>query len=141
MALVAMGIAHSNQQRDAWCGSLVVCPSTLVGHWVSEIKRFFPSGSVLRPLGLSNGRDIKRELAKTKQSCRGWNVAITSYALLRSNAGIFASRKWTYCILDEGHLLRNPETATARASRRLRGAHKVILSGTPVQNSVYDRTY
>ena len=41
-------------------------------------------------------------------------------------------------MLDEGHLLKNPNTATAKAARKVRAKHKVILSGTPVQNRVQE---
>jgi TATA-binding protein-associated factor len=44
--------------------------------------------------------------------------------------------KWTYCVLDEGHLLKNPKTLTAKAARKLRSQHRLILSGTPIQNNV-----
>lgn len=44
--------------------------------------------------------------------------------------------QWTYCVLDEGHLLKNPKTQTAKAARKLRPKHRLILSGTPIQNNV-----
>jgi TATA-binding protein-associated factor len=43
-----------------------------------------------------------------------------------------------YCVLDEGHLIKNPKTATAKAARCLRSRHKIILSGSPVQNKVQE---
>jgi TATA-binding protein-associated factor len=46
--------------------------------------------------------------------------------------------KWTYCVLDEGHLLKNPKTLTAKAARKLCSEHRLILSGTPIQNNVHE---
>jgi len=63
---------------------------------------------------------------------------VTSYSVLRSDVKQLASKSWIYCILDEGHLLKNPKTATAIAARRLRCRHKLILTGTPVQNKVHE---
>jgi SNF2-related domain/Domain of unknown function (DUF3535) len=99
MALVGMAMAHSNQPADSRPVSLVVCPSTLVGHWVSEIERFFPSGDVLRPLGLAYSRDIERKLSNGEPGS-SWNVFVTSYTLMRNNIERFRHQKWTYCILD-----------------------------------------
>lgn len=45
---------------------------------------------------------------------------------------------WAVCVLDEGHVIRNPATAASQACRRIRARHRIVLSGTPVQNSVMD---
>jgi len=64
------------------------------------------------------------------------NIVLTSYSVLRSEIDALQKQAWCYCVLDEGHLLKNPKTATARASRRLKARHRLILTGTPVQNRV-----
>lgn len=85
------------------------------------------------------------------------NLVITSYSILRTDVELLSKHSWHVCVLDEGHLLRNAKTgmhryscvchldetptslsqvATARASRRLRANHRLILTGTPVQNKV-----
>jgi hypothetical protein len=135
-ALVAVALAHTDENkksknRDV---SLVVCPSSVVGHWMNEIDKFFPHGQIFRPVAVM-GTPSQRK-AKMKDATISCNLVVTSYATLRSDIEDIASVNWLYCILDEGHLLRNPKTATARASRRLRSRHSLILTGTPVQNKV-----
>jgi TATA-binding protein-associated factor len=139
-ALVAVALAHSDRdaQRDAGVVtspvSVVVCPSSVVGHWVSEIEKFFPGQSVFQPLCYAGSLSTRIELRLKEFS--GCNIIVTSYSILRSDIDFLANFEWRCCILDEGHLLKNPKTATARASKRLRARHKVILTGTPVQNKV-----
>jgi TATA-binding protein-associated factor len=106
-ALSAVALTHEEAARaDASSKpvSLVVCPSTLVGHWLAEIRKFFPRQSVLR--GSSN--ICKRNKgAVVDVDC---NIVVISYSILRREAAALSNIKWHYCILDEGHLLKNPKT-------------------------------
>ena len=61
-----------------------------------------------------------------------------SYSVLRSDVHILSRVSWNYCILDEGHLIKNPKTHTAIAAQLIRSKHKVLLSGSPVQNKVQE---
>jgi hypothetical protein len=159
-ALIAVALSHCDAESETAKSpiSLVVCPSTVVGHWMREIERFFP-GRVFQALALS-GKASQRE-ALWNERLASSNIVVTNYSVLRSDIDTLATKVWRYCILDEGHLLKNPKTgtcvslvrvilrshrlicilfaftlATARASRRIRANHKLILTGTPVQNKV-----
>jgi len=69
----------------------------------------------------------------------GCNIVITSFAVLRNDTDFLTNSLSYLCaVLDEGHLLKNPSTVTAKAARRIRAKHKLILSGTPVQNRVQE---
>jgi superfamily II DNA or RNA helicase len=132
-ALVAMALSHDDAKGAAVC-SLVVCPSTLVGLWLNEIKKFFPSDSIFRPFALVGNSKHRASLWTERPS--DCNLVVTSYSVLRSDIKLLGTTRWQCCILDEGHLLKNPKTATAIAARRLQSKHKLILTGTPVQNHV-----
>jgi TATA-binding protein-associated factor len=132
-ALVAISLSHDDPQtKQTAPKSLVVCPASVVGHWVAEIRKFFPT--IFAPLAIVGN-------AKQRSEC--WtdnieeaNIVVTSYSVLRSDIGRLRQPLWDYCILDEGHLLKNPKTATAMAARLIRSHHRLILTGTPVQNRV-----
>ena len=106
-ALIGIGIAHCGNMDDS-PASLVVCPSTLVGHWENEISRFFPNNYFFQVLRF-DGNASKRKLLWERQ-IKDVNIVITSYAILRQEVGLLTSNLWTYCVLDEGHLLKNPKT-------------------------------
>lgn len=139
-ALVAVALLHDdgnkNPQNDPKNvpPSLVVCPSSVVGHWMNEIKKFFPRGQIFRAVALVGTPSQRKETMKAILT--SFNLVVTNYAVLRSDVEAISTVNWSYCVLDEGHLLRNPKTATARASRRLQSRHRLILTGTPVQNKV-----
>jgi hypothetical protein len=136
-ALIAIALSHldeSNGPRDS--RSLVVCPASLVGHWLNEIKRFLPNSSKFNAVGLLG--DAKKRISVLDRGLNQYSLVITSYYVLRSDIEKLSEQIWEYVVLDEGHLLKNPKTATARASRRLRSRHRLVLSGTPVQNHVQE---
>jgi SNF2 family DNA or RNA helicase len=63
-------------------------------------------------------------------------LVVTSYAVLQRDTAVLSSRRWSYCILDEAHLLRNPDAAAAKAVVTLQCDHRLALTGTPIQNTV-----
>lgn len=110
-ALVAVALAHYDifdSNRMSQPRSLVVCPSTLVGHWTEEIKKYFPDQSIFRSLSLVGNRSERQALWNGKGGL--FNMVITSYAVLRSDIDYLECEQFCYCILDEGHLLKNPKT-------------------------------
>lgn len=112
--------------------SLIVCPPTLSGHWQQEIKTYAPFLSALAYVGPPSDRTrLRSRLGKT-------DVVITSYDICRNDADVLAPLSWNYCVLDEGHLIKNPKAKTTIAVKRLLSNHRLILSGTPIQNNVLE---
>jgi SNF2 family DNA or RNA helicase len=63
---------------------------------------------------------------------------VANYTQLRLYADAFAAESWDAVILDEGQNIKNPASATAQAARALRTAHRLVLTGTPVENRLLD---
>ncbi|KAI8921822.1 P-loop containing nucleoside triphosphate hydrolase protein [Entophlyctis helioformis] len=64
------------------------------------------------------------------------HVVITTYAAIRIYADSILPIKWSYCVLDEGHKIRNPDAEATLACKRIKTPHRIILSGTPIQNNL-----
>jgi TATA-binding protein-associated factor len=112
--------------------SLIVCPPTLTGHWYYEIKKYAES---LRPIMYTGAA---RERAKMASKLQDYDIVITSYEVVRNDIQCLSSLEWLYCILDEGHVIKNPKTKLTKAVKTIRSLHRVILSGTPIQNNVLE---
>ena len=112
--------------------SLIVCPPTLTGHWYHEIRQYSPN---LRPV-LYAGNPTER--ARLQRELDGYNAVIMSYDVVRNDIAALAPRSWFYCILDEGHVICSTKTKTTRAVKQIRAQHRLILSGTPIQNNVLE---
>ncbi|XP_061399737.1 TATA-binding protein-associated factor 172 [Musca vetustissima] len=116
--------------------SLVICPPTLTGHWVYEVDKFLKDPKILIPLhyvGLPVCREKLRCYIGTK--C---NLVVTSYDTIRKDIEFFSSVNWNYCVLDEGHIIKNGKTKNSKAIKMLKANHRLILSGTPIQNNVLE---
>lgn len=112
--------------------TLIVCPPTLSGHWQQEIQTYAPFLTSLAYVGPSSDRlKLRSQVGKT-------DVVITSYDVCRNDIDVLQPLRWNYCVLDEGHLIKNPKAKTTIAVKRLISNHRLILSGTPIQNNVLE---
>jgi superfamily II DNA or RNA helicase len=108
--------------------ALVICPKSVTTNWPLEAARFTPtlSTAVFDPALPRTGATPAAHLV------------IANYAQLRLNPEIFATSHWDAVILDEGQNIKNPGSATAQAARALRATHRLVLTGTPVENRLLD---
>jgi superfamily II DNA or RNA helicase len=104
--------------------SLVVVPKSLVFNWKEEAARFTPQLRVLDHTGLErDGHDFA-----------AYDLVLTTYGTLRRDAGRFKDVEFDYVVLDEAQVVKNAETESSKATRLLRGRHRLAVSGTPVEN-------
>jgi SNF2 family DNA or RNA helicase len=109
---------------------LVVCPTSLVTNWLREAARFTPQ---LRALDLT-GADRAARFAQAGAH----DLLVTSYAILRRDAERYRSLDFSLVILDEAQHIKNRGSQNAQAAKTLRARHRLILTGTPLENSVLD---
>ncbi len=106
--------------------ALVVAPTSVGENWVRETQRFAPS---LTP---KLYRDCDREALVKSAGCG--DLIITSYQLVQRDAKRFASRNWHTLVLDEAQFIKNAQTKTSQAIRRIEADWRIGLSGTPLEN-------
>ncbi|MBM4079511.1 MAG: DEAD/DEAH box helicase, partial [Planctomycetes bacterium] len=106
--------------------SLVVVPKSLVYNWIQEAARFTPHLRILDHTGVTRPDAPDR--------FEDYDAILTTYGTLRNDALIFKEVQFDYCILDEAQAIKNASTQSAKATRLLRAHHRLVLSGTPVQN-------
>lgn len=110
--------------------SIVVCPTSLVYNWKEEINKFNPQLSVLPVDGTPAQR--KKLLTDIKQ----FDVIITSYSLLQKDIEFYKTVSFSYAILDEAQHIKNRGTRNAKSVKMMQAAHRLILTGTPIENSL-----
>ena len=106
--------------------SLVVVPRSLVFHWRKEAARFTPHLKILDHSGAARH--------KSGEHFGNYDLVITTYGTLARDALHFKEQRFDYCILDEAQAIKNAGTLAAKAVRLLRAAHRLAMSGTPVEN-------
>jgi len=127
-------LAHLRALKENSAGqrspSLVVCPSSLVFNWEAEARKFTPE---LRVLAI-HGAERHNLFAEIPSS----DLVVTSYALLRRDAEHYRNVEFDTVTLDEAQHIKNRQTQNAQAVKSIRGHHRLILTGTPMENSVLD---
>jgi len=109
---------------------LIVCPTSLVFNWLAEAKKFTPE---LKILALHGPGRLAR-FAEMAES----DVVVTSYALIRRDAGKYLGLEFDTVVLDEAQHIKNRQTQNAQAVKAVRAKHRLVLTGTPLENSVLD---
>lgn len=110
--------------------ALVICPTSLLYNWENEIRKFAPQLSYLIHHGSS------RTLKYTELS--GYDIIISTYGTLRSDAELFAKNEVDYIVLDESQTIKNPNSKVAKAAQFIPARNRIALSGTPMQNNTFD---
>jgi superfamily II DNA or RNA helicase len=119
---------HTNRKLSG--PVLIVCPTSLVFNWLAEAKKFTPG---LKALALhGTGRHEQFE------NIAGSDLVVTSYALIRRDAERYGELEFDTLVLDEAQHIKNRQTQNAQAVKAIRAGHRLVLTGTPMENSVLD---
>lgn len=145
---------------------IIVAPATVMKQWVNEFHTWWPpfrvsilhtSGSGMVDIGRESQREEelllappgathRKPLSKAFKAAKKivdrvvseGHVLVTTYSGLQSYAEFLIPVDWEYAVLDEGHKIRNPNTAITIYCKELRTANRIILSGTPMQNNLIE---
>ncbi len=129
-----LDFATNKNPSSAPLPSIVVCPPTWTGHWVDEVEKFV-GAEHLNPLHYTGPPSERQRLRKRVAH---HNLVIASYDIVRNDLDFFSSIRWNYCVLNEGHIIKNGKTKSSKAIKQLIANHRLILSGTPIQNNVLE---
>ena len=128
-ALAWMQLARLNK-NCVGLPCLVVCPTSLIENWAMESSRFTPGLKVLVVSGA--------ERHKVWDEVPDAGIVITSYALLRRDIDQYRQYEFAAAVLDEAQHIKNHSTLNAKAAKSIHAFHRLVLTGTPIENSVAD---
>ncbi len=107
--------------------SIIVCPASVVPVWREEIARFFPHLAVDV---LKTGNDF----TSRKDSV----IWLASYTQLRKHRPLLSQHDFSYAVLDEGQFIKNPDAKVTQTCFAIRARHRIVLTGTPLENRQLD---
>ncbi len=138
------------KEKDGCMPNLIVCPTSVMTNWLKETARFTPNLKTALLTGeereslracIKTDKEGQSQFLKTRfnrSSLCDVDIIVTSYGLLRRDVEMLAQLPCRYIILDEAQNIKNYDTATAKAARRLQSESKLALSGTPVENRLVE---
>lgn len=106
--------------------SLVIAPTSVVFNWENEVNKFTPDLSVLNLTGTDRHDYFKK--------IKNYDIILTSYALVRRDIELYKKFDFRMVVLDESQNIKNHESITARAVKRINSDHRFAMSGTPIEN-------
>jgi non-specific serine/threonine protein kinase len=125
--VITLLLALKHERESAARPSLLVVPASLIANWQSEIERFAPSltYAIVHP---------SESLTEKPVDC---DLVITTYGMLTRQPWL-TERRWNLVVLDEAQAIKNAGTRQARATKELRAAGRIALTGTPIENRLSD---
>lgn len=118
---------------DTKMPSLIVCPKSLIFNWHAEFEKFDPDTKIKEIYGLPNERKAIIDQIQTNEKV----IYITSYDSLRNDEEL-KEVQFNYLIIDEGQYIKNVKAKKTQSVKSLNAFHKFALTGTPIENNVYD---
>jgi len=106
--------------------ALVIAPASVCRNWRKEARRFAPT---LNPIIFGQG-----DRKETIKNLKPFDLLISTYGLLQSEAALFTKKKFNTIILDEAQAIKNKAAKRSKAAMNLKGEFKIITTGTPIEN-------
>lgn len=113
--------------------SIIAMPTSLIHNWQKEISKFAPFLKIYLYTG--NNRLKTKDIGKV---LRHYHIVLTSYGILRNDINYLKNYQFHYVILDESQYVKNPHSKIYEAINEIEAQHKLVLTGTPIENSLVD---
>ncbi len=110
--------------------SLIIVPNSLVYNWYQEALKFTPDLKLLVYTGVNR--------YKNAAQFANYDLVISTYGTARVDIEVLKEFKFNYLILDESQAIKNPNSQSSKAVKMLRASNKLVLTGTPIENSVQE---
>ncbi|WP_018295818.1 DEAD/DEAH box helicase [Corynebacterium lubricantis] len=122
-------LAVEAERGESTGPTLVVAPTSVVGNWANEARKFVPGMRVAVHHGSHrlHGEDLTREI-------NGLDVLVTSYGVVGRDFAELSEFSWDHVVLDEAQAIKNSSTRASRSVRSIPARHRIALTGTPVEN-------
>ncbi|MDP4209328.1 MAG: DEAD/DEAH box helicase [Bacteroidota bacterium] len=120
----------ANNNSENAPATLVVLPASLVHNWYNEIQKFTPEFKALKYIGTNRSLSL--------EELNNYQIVLTTYGVVRNEYEQLKEYEFLYIILDESQTIKNPDSKIFQAVTELRSKNRLVLTGTPIENSLTD---
>ncbi len=125
-----LAMLQSEKEEGRVNANLLIMPTSLIYNWMSEAKKFTPDLKIFLYTGTNRIKDVKQ--------FEHFDLVLTSYGITRLDIDVLSEYYFNYIILDESQAIKNPDSNIAKAVKKLKSRRRLVLTGTPVENSTMD---
>ncbi|KAG1702602.1 hypothetical protein DVH05_009551 [Phytophthora capsici] len=127
-------LAYLREARGIEGPHIIIVPKSTVGNWMRELKRWCPSIKAFKFMGSKEERAVQRETV-VKQN---FDALVLSYEVAIIEKAILQKIKWKYLLIDEAHRVKNENSKLSRVVREFKVEHRLLITGTPLQNNLHE---
>ncbi len=125
-----LALLQKRKAQENTGASLLVMPTSLLYNWEMEARKFTPNLKVFSYTGTNRDKDVS--------NFNQYDLVLTSYGIVRIDIEILKDYYFDYVILDESQVIKNPASIIAQNVQELRARKRLILTGTPIENTTLD---
>jgi len=125
-----LALLQSVKKSNSDIPSLLIMPTSLIYNWEMEATKFTPKLNILKYTGTNRIKDASIFI--------NYDLVLTSYGIARLDIDLLSEFYFNYIILDESQAIKNPKSNISKAVRKLKSKNRLILTGTPLENSTMD---
>lgn len=126
----ALALLQSQKEQGMSQASLLIIPTSLIYNWQLEAHKFVPQLRIFIYTGSNRKKNVEQ--------FHDYDLVITSYGITRIDINVLKEYHFNYVILDESQAIKNPSAAITKAVQQLRSKNRLILTGTPLENTTLD---
>ncbi|OWZ18250.1 hypothetical protein PHMEG_0007693 [Phytophthora megakarya] len=127
-------LAYLREARGIEGPHIIIVPKSTVGNWMRELKRWCPSIKAFKFMGSKEERAVQRETVVKKD----FDALVLSYEVAIIEKSILQKIKWRYLLIDEAHRVKNENSKLSRVVREFKVEHRLLITGTPLQNNLHE---
>jgi len=125
-----LALLQAQKEKNINHSSLLIMPTSLIYNWELESNKFTPELKILVYTGTNRNKDVSQ--------FKDYDLVLTSYGIVRLDIQLLTQFYFNYIILDESQAIKNPNSNISKAVRKLKSKYRLILTGTPLENSTLD---
>lgn len=125
--------SETEMEESLQPASLIIVPTSLVHNWENEIKKFTPSLHVYKHIGSQ-----RKKAGDLENIAHFYDIILTTYGTVRNDSEYLKNIDFFYLILDESQSVKNSASKTYKAVISLRAKNRLVITGTPIENSLSD---
>ncbi|TDH69322.1 hypothetical protein CCR75_002567 [Bremia lactucae] len=127
-------LAYLREARGIEGPHIIIVPKSTVGNWMREFKRWCPSIRAFKFMGSKEERAAQRETVVKKR----FEALVLSYEVAIIEKAVLQKIKWKYLLIDEAHRVKNENSKLSRVVREFKVEHRLLITGTPLQNNLHE---
>ena len=130
LSLKEQSAGESGQEEAPRPAHLLIVPKSLIANWQRESERFTPSLRFLEYMGNFRNKDTRL--------FNDYDVILTTYGTMLRDVELLSQYEFDHIVLDESQAIKNPLAKSAKAARLLKSRHRLVMTGTPVENNTFE---